>query len=78
MVLDVVRLVRRVIRFRHVGELLDDTNDAKTAQLDNRTSQRGMIRQVRSMTINWFYGGKQYTESSRRRTGEILLAMCLP
>ena len=44
MVLDVVRLVRRVIRFHHVGELLDDRNDARTAQLDNRTSQRGMIR----------------------------------
>ena len=32
------------IRFRQVGQLLDDTNDARTAQLDNRTSQRGMIR----------------------------------
>ena len=78
MVLDVVRLVRRVIRFRHVGELLDDTNDARTAQLDNRKSQRGTIRQVRSMTIHCLYRGKQYTESSSTRTDEILLAMCLP
>ena len=73
-----VRLVRRITRFRYVGEMLDDTNDARTAQLDNRTSQRGTIRQVRSMTIHCFYGGKQYTESSGRRTGEILLAMRLP
>ena len=57
MVLDVVRLVRRVIRFRHIGELLDDTNDAKTAQLDNRTSQRGILSQVRNTTVSCFHGG---------------------
>ena len=55
MVLDVVRLVRRAIRFRRGGELPDGMNGVRTAQLDNRTSQRGMIRQVRNMTVNCFH-----------------------
>ena len=42
-VLDVVRLVSRVIRFRHGDDLLHDANDVRIAQLDNRTSQRRMI-----------------------------------
>ena len=52
--LDVVRLVSRVIRFRHGDDLLHDANDVRIAQLDNRTSQRGMIRQVCHMTVNCF------------------------
>ena len=45
-------LVRRVIRCRRGGELLNSMNDVRIAQLNNRTSQRGMIRQVRNMTVN--------------------------
>ena len=77
MVLDVVRLVRRAIRFCRGGELPDGINDVRTAQLDNYTSQRGMISQAHSMTVNCFHGGKQYTELYRRCTSEILLTICL-
>ena len=55
-VLDVVRLVRPVIKFCCGGELLDDMNDTRTAPLDNRASQRGMISQVRNMPVNCFHG----------------------
>jgi hypothetical protein len=51
MVLDVVKLVRRVIRIRRSGDLPDDMNDIRIAQHDNHTSQRGMISQAHNMTV---------------------------
>jgi hypothetical protein len=63
--MNVVRLDRYVIIFRRGGKLRDDTNDVIIAQLGDRTSQRGMISQVCNMTVNCFYGGKQYTELYR-------------
>jgi hypothetical protein len=40
MVLDVLKLVGRVIGIRRSGKLPDGTNDVKTEQLDYHTSQR--------------------------------------
>jgi hypothetical protein len=51
MVLDVVKPVRRVIRIRRSGELLDDMNDVRIAQHDNHTSQRSIISQAHNMTV---------------------------
>jgi hypothetical protein len=54
---DVLKLVRRAIRCRRGGELLDEANDVRIAQLDNCISRRGMICQARNMTVNRFPGG---------------------
>jgi hypothetical protein len=65
MALDVVILVRHVIIFCRGDKLLDGAIGVIITQLDNRTSQRGMISQVCTMTATCFHGSKQYTELYR-------------
>ena len=49
-----------VIRFYRGGKLPDGMNAVRTAaQLDNRTTQRGMISQAHNITVHCFHGGKQ-------------------
>ena len=54
-VLDVVKLARRIIGIRRSGKLLDGTNDVRTAQLDNHTSQSWMISPTHNMTVSCFH-----------------------
>ena len=54
-VLDVVKLVHRIIGIRRSGELPDGTNDVRTAQLDNHASQRWMISPAHNMTVSCFH-----------------------